>query len=211
MCLFSLYKGAGGIHIDAMRAMIKKVRMDGGGVIHNHARVGMLVVGLCLVQQLFMAGGVACVLREDATLGRCAGMWYAHPVHILLAVEILFNDGWDGFDLRAQLLLNLVQVEPVIVGDEVDGETQVAESPRATHTMQIGLGVFGKVKVDNHIDSLHVNATREQVCVVTGKKLQTRGCCSGCTHTHHDTTQSSNRLMHIPEDTRLRQWPLRKS
>ena len=34
----------------------------------------------------------------------------------------------DGFDLSPQFLLNSVEGEPVVVGDQVDGNTQVAKS-----------------------------------------------------------------------------------
>ena len=34
----------------------------------------------------------------------------------------------DRFDLGAKFLLNSVEREPVVVGDQVDGNTQVAKS-----------------------------------------------------------------------------------
>ena len=42
-------------------------------------------------------------------------------------VEGLVDIPGDGFDLRAQLLLDSVEGESVIVGDQVDGDTKVAE------------------------------------------------------------------------------------
>ena len=42
-------------------------------------------------------------------------------------VEGLVDVPGDGFDLRAQLLLDSVEGESVIVGDQVDGDTKVAE------------------------------------------------------------------------------------
>lgn len=56
------------------------------------------------------------------------------------------------------------QVEAVIVGDEVDGQAQVAEAARAANAMQVRLCVLGEVKVDNDVDALDVNAAGEQVC-----------------------------------------------
>lgn len=41
-------------------------------------------------------------------------------------VEGAINDGGDGLDLGPELLLDAVQVEPVVVRDEVDGESEVA-------------------------------------------------------------------------------------
>ena len=42
-------------------------------------------------------------------------------------VEGLVDIPGDGFDLCAQLLLDSVEGESVIVGDQVDGDTKVAE------------------------------------------------------------------------------------
>jgi hypothetical protein len=82
----------------------------------------------------------------------------------LSAVQRLF-DGWgDGADFGAQLLLDAVQVEAVVVGDEVDGQTQVAETTGAAHAVQVGLRVFGEVKVDDHVDGLDVDSPGEEVC-----------------------------------------------
>lgn len=38
----------------------------------------------------------------------------------LLAVQIAIYGGWDGLDLRAQLLLNAIQIKPVLIRDEVN-------------------------------------------------------------------------------------------
>lgn len=55
------------------------------------------------------------------------------------------------------------QVEAVLVGDEVDGEAQVAKAPRAAHAMQVGLAVLGEVEVDDHVDGLQrVGEDREK-------------------------------------------------
>ena len=44
-------------------------------------------------------------------------------VHLELGdVERLVDDLRDGLDLRAQLLLDAVKGEPVVVGDQVDGD-----------------------------------------------------------------------------------------
>ena len=82
----------------------------------------------------------------------------------LPAVDALLNDGRDRLDLGAQLLLDAVQVEAVIVGDEVDGKAQVPEAPRAAHPVQVSFRVLGEVKVDHNVDGLDVDASCEQVC-----------------------------------------------
>lgn len=39
----------------------------------------------------------------------------------------------------------------------------MTETPRTTNSVKVGLGVLRKVKVDDNIDRLNVNATREEV------------------------------------------------
>jgi len=78
----------------------------------------------------------------------------------------LVDDRRDGLDLSTELLLDLVQVEAVVVGDEIDGQAQVAEAARATDTMQVGLGVLGKVKIDDDVHGLNVDTSGEEVCAI---------------------------------------------
>lgn len=103
-------------------------------------------------------------------------------------VQALVDDAWDGLDLCPQLLLDPLQVEAVVVGDEVDGEAQVSEaactqqqwwsrfgqkapmgseSARALtgspDTMKVRFSQFGEVKVDHDIHSLDIDPPREQV------------------------------------------------
>lgn len=88
-------------------------------------------------------------------------------VRLLLAgarhVERGVDDLGDGLDLGAQLLLDAVQREAVLVRDEVDGDAEVAEAARAPDAVQVGLGHAREVEVDDHVDGLHVDAAREQV------------------------------------------------
>ena len=67
------------------------------------------------------------------------------------AVEVSVDVLGNGFDLRAQLLLDFVHVEAVLECDEVDGEAQVTEAAAATDAMQVCLSALGKVKVDDHV------------------------------------------------------------
>lgn len=82
-------------------------------------------------------------------------------------VQGLLDGGGDGSYLRAQLLLNSVEVEPVIVGYEVDGQAQVAKSSRPADSVEIGLGVLGEVEIDDYIYSLDVDPASEQVCTAS--------------------------------------------
>lgn len=82
---------------------------------------------------------------------------------ILVDVETLVNGGRNGLDFSAQVTFNVVEVEPVIPVDQVDGQTKMAVTARATDTMKICLGILWEVKVDHHIDSLNVDTTREKI------------------------------------------------
>ena len=81
----------------------------------------------------------------------------------LSAVKPLLNLRRDGLDLSAKLLLDLIEVQPVVISDQVDGESEVTEPSRASHSMKVGLRVLGEVKVDDDVDRLDVNATGEEI------------------------------------------------
>ena len=78
-------------------------------------------------------------------------------------VEFLVDVGGDGLDLGAEFLLDAVEVEAVFPVDQVDGETEVAETAGAADTVQVGLGVLGEVEVDYHVHGLDVDTTGEEV------------------------------------------------
>lgn len=82
---------------------------------------------------------------------------------VLPAVQGAVDLAGDGFDLRAELTLNLEQGLPVARSEEVDGEAEVSVPAAAAHTVEVRLRVFRKVKVDDDIDALNVDAPREQV------------------------------------------------
>ena len=50
-------------------------------------------------------------------------------------VEFLVNHFRRGLDFRAQLLFDAVEVEPVLVGDEIDGQPEVPESARSSDSV----------------------------------------------------------------------------
>eukprot|EP00598_Pedospumella_elongata_P012220 CAMPEP_0185012080 /NCGR_PEP_ID=MMETSP1098-20130426/98114_2 /TAXON_ID=89044 /ORGANISM="Spumella elongata, Strain CCAP 955/1" /LENGTH=384 /DNA_ID=CAMNT_0027541129 /DNA_START=1898 /DNA_END=3052 /DNA_ORIENTATION=- len=81
----------------------------------------------------------------------------------LFAVEVAVDHAGDGLDLGGQLLLDLVQREAVLVGDEVDGQTEVAEATRATNAVEVGLGALGEVEVDHNVHALDVDTAGEQI------------------------------------------------
>ena len=53
---------------------------------------------------------------------------------------------------------------PVIIGDEVDGHTQVTITTWSADPVKVGFGVLGEIEVDDHVDSLDVNTSCEQIC-----------------------------------------------
>ena len=61
-------------------------------------------------------------------------------------------NGWGNrLDLCAQLLLDAVQVEAVIVCDKIDTQAQVTKAARAANAVQVGLGVLGEIEIDHHV------------------------------------------------------------
>jgi hypothetical protein len=50
-------------------------------------------------------------------------------------------------------------IRPCLVGDEVDGDAEVAEAAGAPHAMQVRLGVLGKVEVDHNVHGLNVDTS----------------------------------------------------
>ena len=69
----------------------------------------------------------------------------------------------NGFDFGAEFGFNFVQGESVVVGDQVDCHTEMAEPSGPTDSVQVGLRHLGEVEVDDNIDSLDVNTAGQQV------------------------------------------------
>ena len=78
-------------------------------------------------------------------------------------VEALVDVPGDGLDLCAQLLLDPVKSEPVVIGDQVDRDSEVAESAASSDPVEVSLGHLGEVEVDNNVDGLDVDTASEEV------------------------------------------------
>ena len=78
-------------------------------------------------------------------------------------VEALVDVPGDGLDLSAQLRLDPVKRESVIIGDQVDGHSEVTISSASSDPVKVGLGHLGEVEVDDHVDGLDVNTASEEV------------------------------------------------
>jgi hypothetical protein len=77
---------------------------------------------------------------------------------------------------------------PVIVSDKVDGHTQVTIATRSTNSVKVGLCMFREVKVDDHIHSLNVNTSCEQICT-----QMTINVYKKQTHTHTQTLKDKKK------------------
>lgn len=78
-------------------------------------------------------------------------------------VEALVDVPGDGLDLGAQLRLDPVKRESVIIGDQVDGHSKVTISAASSDPVKVGLGHLWEVEVDDHVDGLDVDTTSEEV------------------------------------------------
>eukprot|EP00160_Parvularia_atlantis_P017201 Unigene5819_Nuclearia_a/m.17776 Unigene5819_Nuclearia_a/g.17776 ORF Unigene5819_Nuclearia_a/g.17776 Unigene5819_Nuclearia_a/m.17776 type:complete len:300 (-) Unigene5819_Nuclearia_a:422-1321(-) len=87
----------------------------------------------------------------------------APDVAALDRVQSLVDLARDGLDLRAELALNAVKGLAVVVRDEVDRNAEVPEAPAAADAVQVRLREARKVKVDDDVHGLNVDAAREDV------------------------------------------------
>lgn len=74
-------------------------------------------------------------------------------------VESLIDDLWHRFDLSAQLFLDGEKVVAVLVGDQINGQSEVPEPSRAANAVQVGLRGLGEVEIDDHIHRLDIDAS----------------------------------------------------
>jgi hypothetical protein len=51
----------------------------------------------------------------------------------------------------------------IFISDQINGNTQVSKSTRTTNSMQVRLGHFGEIEIDDDVHSLDVNTTSEQI------------------------------------------------
>jgi hypothetical protein len=78
-------------------------------------------------------------------------------------VQVLVDVLGDALYLSVQLILDLEEVGLVIFSDEVDGNSEVTESAGSADSMKVNVGVLGEVEVDDHVDSLDVDTSGEDV------------------------------------------------
>lgn len=122
----------------------------------------VLVVTLMEILAARLAIAISGLLASGVGLRRTgdgARDVFGRVVNVELLVDVLRN----RLDFSAEFLLNLVQIEPILPVDEVDGETQVSESTGTANTVQIGFRVLGEVEVDHDVDRLDIDTTSQQV------------------------------------------------
>jgi hypothetical protein len=78
-------------------------------------------------------------------------------------IQPLIDLLWNGLYLRPQFLLDAIQVKPILVRDEVDGESQMTKTSRPAYAVEVRFRVLWKVKVDDDIDSLDIYTTGEEI------------------------------------------------
>lgn len=78
-------------------------------------------------------------------------------------VERLVNVPRNRANFSSKLLLNPVKSKSIIISDKVDGNTEVSKPSTSANPVEIGLCHLWKIKVDDHIHSLDVYTTSEQI------------------------------------------------
>lgn len=91
-------------------------------------------------------------------------------------IEFRIDCSRDRFDSSRKFALDPPQVESILMGDEVNGKSQVAEATRPikswirkktlnqpSDSVKIGLSITGKVEIDHHIHGLDVDTTSQEI------------------------------------------------
>ena len=81
----------------------------------------------------------------------------------LANVQTTINHRWDCSYFCTEFLFNSFDRCSIVLGDQIDRQSQMTESTRPTNTMQVGFTIFRKVKVDDNIDRLYINTAGEQI------------------------------------------------
>ncbi len=63
---------------------------------------------------------------------------------------------------------------PIVVGNQVHCQAQVPKTARPPDPVEVGLTIFGKVKVNYNVDRLNINSSCKQVYETTsfGKSFE---------------------------------------
>lgn len=89
--------------------------------------------------------------------------WTRNILGLVVDVQRLVDGRWNRLDLSPQFLFDLVEIKSIIPGDEIDSQTKMSKSTRATNAMQICFRIFGEVEVDDNVDGLNIDTTSEKI------------------------------------------------
>lgn len=121
--------------------------------------LGIILLRLLLVLLIWLLS----LWRSGERLRPIGIDWSWNTLWVVVDIQRLVDDGWNGLDLGAEVLLNVVEVKTIIPVDQVDSQTKMTIPSGSTNTMQIRLRILGEVEVDNHIYSLDINTTSEEI------------------------------------------------
>ena len=107
------------------------------------ALVSLLYLTLLVLKERFLSGGFV------------HGAWS----HVQTLVDLL----WDGLNLSAEFLFNLIQIKSILIGDKVDCETEMSKPTRTADTVKISLRVLREIEIDNDVDGLDIDTTGKEV------------------------------------------------
>lgn len=117
----------------------------------------------CVLAGLPGAMGIAILTRSLRLPDGSVGDGTRYSIGVLIDIELLLDDRGNRLNLSTQLLLDAIQVEAIIPVDEVDSQTQMSKATGTTNAVKIRLGIFREVEVDNNINCLDINTTRQQI------------------------------------------------
>ncbi len=140
------------------------VRSTAIGLVASLPRVGIVGGVLSAVRSLRSATLLAetrCLSLSSSVV--CVGDWARNVFWRIVGIKSLVDGCRDGFNFRAKLLLNPIEVEAIIPIDKVYRHTKMTKAAGTTDTMKIRLCILGEVKVDHNIDSLNIDTPRQKI------------------------------------------------
>lgn len=109
--------------------------------------------------------------RTEICLCSLEWAWFPFLIHFLFcAKKTCLTKDWYYFtskdgDNNADVWVWLRHKNtPVVIGNEIDCHTQVSKSAWSSNSVEIGLSMFGEVKIDDNIYCLDINSSGKQIC-----------------------------------------------
>ena len=109
--------------------------------------------------------------RTEICLCSLEWAWFPFLIHFLFcAKKTCLTKDWYYFTSKDGVNNTDVWVwlrhknTPVVIGNEIDCHTQVSKSAWSSNSVEIGLSMFGEVKIDDNIYCLDINSSGKQIC-----------------------------------------------